>query len=41
MSMPCRTGKIDDPKVPHDADAFASGATAMLFREAWVIGEIQ
>jgi multiple sugar transport system substrate-binding protein len=33
--------KIDDPKVPHDADAFASGATAMLFREAWVIGEIQ
>jgi multiple sugar transport system substrate-binding protein len=33
--------KIDDPKIPHDADAFASGATAMLFREAWVIGEIQ
>jgi multiple sugar transport system substrate-binding protein len=33
--------KIDDPKVQHDADAFASGNTAMLFREAWVIGEIQ
>ena len=33
--------KIDDPKVPHDADAFAAGTTAMLFREAWVIGEIQ
>src|SRR5205807_2008068 len=33
--------KIDDPKVPHDADAFAAGNTAMLFREAWVIGEIQ
>ena len=33
--------KIDDPKVQHDADAFAAGATAMLFREAWVIGEIQ
>jgi multiple sugar transport system substrate-binding protein len=33
--------KIDDPKVQHDADAFVSGATAMLFREAWVIGEIQ
>jgi len=33
--------KIDDPKVQHDADAFASGATAMLFREAWVIGEVQ
>ncbi|MBV9523108.1 MAG: extracellular solute-binding protein, partial [Alphaproteobacteria bacterium] len=24
-----------------DADAFASGNTAMLWREAWVIGEIQ
>jgi len=36
-----QTWHIDDPKVPHDADAFASGATAMLFREAWVIGEIQ
>jgi multiple sugar transport system substrate-binding protein len=33
--------KIDDPKVQHDADAFVSGNTAMLFREAWVIGEIQ
>jgi multiple sugar transport system substrate-binding protein len=33
--------KIDDPKVQHDAAAFAAGATAMLFREAWVIGEIQ
>ncbi len=28
-----QTWHIDDPKVPHDADAFASGATAMLFRE--------
>ena len=33
--------KIDDPKVQHDADAFAAGNTAMLWREAWVIGEIQ
>src|SRR6266404_6788887 len=33
--------KIDDPKVQHDSDAFVSGNTAMLFREAWVIGEIQ
>jgi multiple sugar transport system substrate-binding protein len=33
--------KVDDPKVPHDADAFANGQTGMLFREAWVIGEIQ
>src|SRR5713101_2127117 len=33
--------KIDDPKVQHDAAAFASGNTAMLWREAWVIGEIQ
>jgi multiple sugar transport system substrate-binding protein len=33
--------KIDDPKVQHDAAAFAAGNTAMLFREAWVIGEIQ
>ncbi len=32
--------KIDDPKVPHDAAAFAAGTTAMLWREAWVIGEI-
>ncbi len=33
--------KVDDPKVPHDAAAFANGQTAMLFREAWVIGEIK
>ena len=33
--------KIDDPRIPHDAAAFESGTTAMLFREAWVIGEIQ
>jgi len=33
--------KVDDPRVPHDADAFATGATAILFREAWVIGEIR
>ena len=33
--------KIDDPKILHDADAFVSGTTAMLFREPWVIGEIQ
>jgi multiple sugar transport system substrate-binding protein len=33
--------KIDDPKVQHDAAAFAAGATAILWREAWVIGEIQ
>jgi multiple sugar transport system substrate-binding protein len=36
-----QTWHIDDPKVPHDADAFASGATAILWRESWVIGEIQ
>ncbi|HXX38983.1 MAG TPA: extracellular solute-binding protein [bacterium] len=33
--------KIDDPKIPHDADAFVAETTAILFREAWVIGEIQ
>jgi multiple sugar transport system substrate-binding protein len=33
--------KVDDAKVQHDADAFVAGNTAMLFREAWVIGEIQ
>src|SRR5262249_14245164 len=33
--------KVDDPKVQHDADAFVAGNTAMLFREAWVIGQIQ
>ncbi|MBV9812074.1 MAG: extracellular solute-binding protein [Acetobacteraceae bacterium] len=32
---------VDDPKVQHDSDAFVAGNTAMLFREAWVIGEIQ
>ena len=32
---------VDDPKVQHDADAFVAGNTAMLFREAWVIGQIQ
>jgi multiple sugar transport system substrate-binding protein len=36
-----QTWHVDDPKVQHDADAFASGATAILFRESWVIGEIQ
>ncbi len=36
-----QTWKIDDPKVQHDADAFSSGATAILFRESWVIGDIQ
>jgi multiple sugar transport system substrate-binding protein len=36
-----QTWHVDDPKVQHDADAFASGATAMLCRESWVIGEIQ
>jgi multiple sugar transport system substrate-binding protein len=33
--------KIDDPKVLHDAEAFIAGKTAMFWREAWVIGEIQ
>ena len=33
--------KVDDPRVPHDAQAFVTGATAMLFREAWVIGEVR
>jgi multiple sugar transport system substrate-binding protein len=33
--------KVDDPKILHDADAFVAGNTAMLMREAWVIGEIQ
>ena len=32
---------VDDPKILHDADAFVSGNTAMLMREAWVIGEIR
>jgi multiple sugar transport system substrate-binding protein len=33
--------KVDDPRVQHDSDAFVAGNTAMLFREAWVIGEIK
>lgn len=33
--------KVDDPKVQHDAAAFVAGNTAMLMREAWVIGEIK
>ena len=32
--------KIDDPKVPHDTAAFVAGHTAMLWREADVIGTI-
>lgn len=36
-----QTYKVDDPKIQHDADAFVAGNTAMLFREAWVIGEIK
>ncbi len=32
---------VDDPRVQHDADAFVAGNTAMLFREAWVIGQIE
>ena len=31
---------VDDPRIQHDADAFVAGNTAMLMREAWVIGEI-
>ena len=33
--------KVDDPKVQHDSAAFVAGNTAMLMREAWVIGEIK
>ena len=33
--------RVDDPKVQHDGDAFVAGNTAMLLREAWVIGDIQ
>jgi multiple sugar transport system substrate-binding protein len=33
--------KVDDPKFQHDADAFVAGKTAMLFRESWVIGDLQ
>ncbi len=36
-----QTDKVDDPKVQHDAAAFVAGNTAMLMREAWVIGEIK
>lgn len=31
---------VDDQKVKHDGDAFATAATAMLLRESWVIGTI-
>jgi multiple sugar transport system substrate-binding protein len=33
--------KIDDPNFLHDSDAFVGGNTSMLFREAYVIGEIK
>jgi multiple sugar transport system substrate-binding protein len=33
--------QVDDPKLPHDAGAFAGEQAAMLMREAWVIGEIK
>jgi len=33
--------QVDDPKLPHDAAAFASEQAAMLMREAWVIGELK
>ncbi len=33
--------RVDDPKLPHDAAAFASEQAAMLMREAWVIGEVK
>lgn len=36
-----QVAKVDDPKVQHDADAFVAGNTAMLMREAWVIGELK
>jgi|SRR5579872_4693285 len=32
--------KIDDPRVQHDSSAFIAGTTAMLWREAWLIGDI-
>jgi multiple sugar transport system substrate-binding protein len=32
---------VDDTKLQHDADAFASEQAAMLMREAWVIGELK
>jgi len=33
--------QVDDPKLPHDAAAFAGETAAMLMREAWVIGELK
>ena len=33
--------QVDDPKLQHDAAAFASEQAAMLMREAWVIGEVK
>jgi len=33
--------QVDDPKLPHDAAAFAGEQAAMLMREAWVIGEVK
>jgi len=33
--------QVDDPKLPHDAAAFAGEQAAMLMREAWVIGELK
>ena len=33
--------QVDDPKLVHDAKAFASEQAAMLMREAWVIGELK
>ncbi len=33
--------QVDDPKLQHDATAFASEQAAMLMREAWVIGELK
>lgn len=33
--------KVDSPEVMHDAEAFVAEQTAMLLREAWVIGEIK
>lgn len=33
--------QVDDPKLQHDAAAFASEQAAMLMREAWVIGELK
>lgn len=35
-----QVNKVDDPRVQRDAAAFVAGNTAMLFREAWVIGEV-